>query len=101
MTREGKRIRTEHLDVRAAASPLPHPRVGFIVPKHKQSGVARNRLKRRLREIARTQLLPALQPLPPVDLVVRARPEAYAAAFDALAAELARAAAKLPGVLAR
>jgi ribonuclease P protein component len=98
VTREGKRIRTEHLDVRAAASPLHHPRVGFIVPKHKQSGVARNRLKRRLREIARTRLLPSL---PPADVVVRARPEAYGASFDALADELARAAAKLPRVLGR
>jgi ribonuclease P protein component len=66
--------------------------VGFIVPKHKQTSVARNRLKRRLREIVRRRLLPAL---PPIDLVVRARPEAYGATFDALDAELARASAKL------
>jgi ribonuclease P protein component len=98
VTREGKRIRTEHLEVRAAASPLHHPRVGFIVPKHKQSGVARNQLKRRLREIVRTSLLPAL---PPSDVVVRARPEAYGASYDALAAELARAATKLPALLSR
>jgi ribonuclease P protein component len=66
--------------------------VGFIVPKHKQTSVARNRLKRRLREIVRRRLLPAL---PPIDLVVRARPEAYGATFDALDAELARASVKL------
>ena len=93
MVREGKRVRTEHLDLRAAASLLHHPRVGFIVPKHKQTSVARNRLKRRLREIVRRRLLPTL---PPIDLVVRARPEAYGASFDALDAELTRAAAKLP-----
>ena len=95
MVREGKRVRTEHLDLRAAASPLHHPRVGFIVPKHKQTSVARNRLKRRLREIVRRRLLPTL---PPIDVVVRARPEAYGASFEALDAELARAAARLPAL---
>ncbi|MDQ3696680.1 MAG: ribonuclease P protein component [Gemmatimonadota bacterium] len=89
MAREGKRIRTEHLELRAAASPLPHPRIGLVVPKHKRSVVARNRLKRRLREIIRLRLLAAL---PAVDLVVRARPEAYGATFESLDAELARAA---------
>ena len=62
------------------------------MPKHKQTSVARNRLKRRLREIVRRRLLPAL---PSIDLVVRARPEAYGASFDALDAELARASVKL------
>lgn len=60
-------------------------RVGLIVPKHRQTAVARNRLKRRLRELARTQLLPTDLP---TDVVVRARPEAYRAAFDALAADI-------------
>jgi ribonuclease P protein component len=92
VAREGKRIRTEHLELRAVASLLHHPRVGFIVPKHGQSSVARNRLKRRLREIARLELLPGL---PPVDVVIRARREAYAARFDALAAQLARAGERL------
>jgi ribonuclease P protein component len=97
VVREGKRVRTEHLELRAAASPLHHPRVGFIVPKHKQTSVARNRLKRRLREIVRRQLLPAL---PPIDLVVRARPEAYGATYDVLEMELARGSAKLAGLFA-
>jgi ribonuclease P protein component len=66
--------------------------VGFIVPKHKQTSVARNRLKRRLREIVRRRLLPTL---PPIDVVVRARPEAYGASVGALEAELARASVKL------
>ncbi len=96
--REGKRVRTEHLDLRAAASPLHHPRVGFIVPKHKQTSVARNRLKRRLSEIVRRRLLPAL---PPIDVVVRARPEAYGASFGALEGEVARASLKLVGLFAR
>ena len=96
--REGKRIRTEHLDLRAAASPFHHPRVGFIVPKHKQTSVERNRLKRRLREIMRQRLLAEL---PPIDLVVRARPEAYGARFAALDAELGRAAVKLAAAAPR
>lgn len=67
-------------------SPSAHPRVGFIVPRYKQTAVARNRLKRRLREIVRTRWL---QSLPPLDLVVRARPEAYRIPFGALEADLA------------
>jgi ribonuclease P protein component len=59
--------------------------VGLIVPKHGQTSVNRNRLKRRLRELARCSMLPVL---PPVDVVVRSRPEAYGASFDGLAAEV-------------
>ncbi len=83
--REGKRIRTDHLEVRALASLLPYARVGFVVPKYKHSGVARNQLKRRLREIVRTRLLATL---PPGDVVIRTNPAAYAASFEQLTAEL-------------
>jgi len=88
--REGKRNRTEHLEVRALASLLTHPRVGVIVARFKHSAVDRNRLKRRLREIIRTQLLPALALQAPVDVVVRALPPAYDASFETLQAQLAR-----------
>ncbi len=88
MTREGKRIRTEHLELRASASLSRHPRVGFIVPKYGQSSVDRNYLKRCLREATRCQLL---QVLPAVDVVVRARKAAYAVSYQVLAAELASA----------
>ena len=54
--------------------------------------MARNRLKRRLRELVRTTLLPAA---PPADVLLRARREAYDATFDMLAADVARAAAQL------
>jgi len=67
----------------------PESRVGLIVPKHKHSGVERNQLKRRLRELARLRLLPAL---PGGAVLLRARPEAYGAAFDALARDMERAA---------
>ena len=46
----------------------------------------RNQLKRRVREIVRVELLPHL---PAVDLLLRARPSAYALPFAALATELA------------
>jgi ribonuclease P protein component len=78
--------------VRALASLLHHPRVGLIVPRYKHSAVDRNRLKRRLRELARTRLLPLL---PPVDVVVRVRPSAYGLDFDALGRELERASTQL------
>ncbi len=93
VTREGKRIRTPHLEVRTLASLLHHPRVGFIVPRYKHSAVDRNRLKRRLREVARTKLLPCLAPQ---DVVVRTRPETYEATLDQLVVELSRVLDRLP-----
>jgi ribonuclease P protein component len=60
-------------------------RVGLIVPRYKQSAVARNRLKRRLRELTRLRLLPADFP---ADVVVRIRPDAYDATFEALTADV-------------
>ncbi len=65
------------------------------MPRHKQTAVARNRIKRRLRETVRTALLPALASLPPLDVVVRATPEAYGADLATLVADLAQAAKKL------
>ncbi len=81
-----------HLDVRAIASPLGHPRVGVVVPRYARPVVDRNRLKRRLRELVRMRLLPTA---PPVDVVIRARPDAYAASFGALEADIVRAAAQV------
>jgi len=87
VAREGKRFRTEHLDVRTVASPLRYPRVGLVVPKYGRTSVERNRLKRRLREIVRQELLPHL---PRVDLTVRVRREAYDASFAGLRVQLCR-----------
>jgi ribonuclease P protein component len=47
--------------------------------------VSRNRLRRRLREILRRDLL---RNLPAVDLVIRAKRSAYTASFAVLRAEL-------------
>lgn len=89
--RRGKRRRTRHLDVFLESSPAARSRLGLVVPKHRQTAVARNRLKRRLREIGRTTVLPALDRAGlTVDLLVRARPEAYGAAFEELRGELDR-----------
>lgn len=60
-----------------------------MVPRHKHGAVERNRLKRRLREILRTELLPRLDRVePPVDVLVRARREAYEASYGGLRDEL-------------
>lgn len=64
----------------------------MVVPKYKRTGVERNRLKRRLREIARTRLLPAMRAAeaPPADVVIRTLPEAYDLPFDRLTEETVR-----------
>jgi ribonuclease P protein component len=83
--REGRRIRTTHLELAWRANLMARARAAIIVPRYQFTAVARNRLRRRLREILRRRLLATL---PPVDVVVRARRIAYAASFDTLRAEL-------------
>jgi ribonuclease P protein component len=73
---------------------LGHPRLGLIVPRFRHTVVERNRLKRRLREIARRRILPDL---PPIDLVVRSKPDAYGASRVELEALLERCARSLTG----
>jgi ribonuclease P protein component len=82
---EGRRARTPHLDLAWRANRVGHARTGIVVPRFQFSAVARNRLRRRVREILRRHALAAL---PPVDLVVRAKRAAYAAPFAVLRAEL-------------
>ena len=59
------------------------------MPKYKRSGVQRNLVKRRLRELSRTRVIPALAAAP-TDLVMRALPAAYDAEFSRLAGDLER-----------
>lgn len=80
------------MDVRAVASLRPFARVGFVIPKYKQSGVDRNRLKRRLRELVRIELLPTLKPS---DVVLRVTPAAYTRDFEALQLEVRQLARSL------
>jgi len=89
LLKRGKRRRTPHLDVFFAASPVSHSRFGLIVPKHGQRIVDRNRLRRRLREIGRRELLPRLRERGvAVDLLVRTHRKAYGAEFVTLRGEL-------------
>jgi ribonuclease P protein component len=82
---QGKRRRTDHLDLFTRPSPVGSSRLAVIVPRFRYSAVQRNRLRRRLREIGRRQVLPVLAE--PTDVAVRARARAYAAAFETLRRE--------------
>jgi ribonuclease P protein component len=82
---KGRRRRFGHLEMIWTDNLTGHPRMGLIVPRYQSSAVARNRLRRRLREIWRREVQ---QHQPAWDLVIRARREAYAAAFPALREDL-------------
>lgn len=85
----GERKRTRNLDVFFAASPASRSRLGLIVPKHGHGIVERNLVKRRLREIGRREVLPRLEEAGrEVDVLVRARREAYGAPFGRLQEDL-------------
>jgi ribonuclease P protein component len=79
-------MQTELLEARASASLLLHPRVGVVVPKHRRKVAERNRVKRRLRELVRVRLLTRLEG---IDLLIRAKAEAYDSTFDQLAGDVA------------
>ena len=83
---EGKRRRTDHLDLFTRPSPFAYSRLAVIVPRHRHTAPQRNRLRRRLREICRRSVLPVLAD--PTDVGVRAREAAYGATFDRLRAEI-------------
>lgn len=73
------------MDVFAAASPAGRPRLGVVVPRHGHTIVERNRVRRRLQEIARRSWLPeAWEERREIDLLLRARPAAYGASHDGL-----------------
>ncbi len=91
LLREGAQARSSHLDVFTAKAPGKAARFGTVVPRYGQKVVARNRLRRRLREIGRTEVLPRLgRGGCKMDVLVRSRPEAYEARFPELRAELLR-----------
>lgn len=85
-------MRLRHLEMAWRPNSQGHARTGIVVPRFGETAVARNRLRRRVREIVRRELLASL---PAVDLVVRARRAAYTAHFAELRAELADAAARI------
>ena len=91
LLRRGKRRRTSELDVFLAASATSCARFGAIVPKHRHSIVDRNRLRRRLREIGRVEVLPRLDTHSrDLDFLVRARREAYHVSFQQLRNQLVK-----------
>ena len=67
--------------MRRAASSFAYLRVAILVPRYDQSAAARNRVKRRLRELVRRELLAGGRG---EDIVLRATPSAYGASFDQL-----------------
>ncbi len=91
-------MQTERLEARASASLLLHPRVGVVVPKYRRDIVDRNRTKRQLRELARTKILPVIGS---VDILLRAKPEAYGAAFKQLSMEIDAIARWAAGIVSR
>ena len=83
--RSGRRSRTRALEFYWQPNHVGHPRLGLVVPRFRATAVARNRLRRRLREILRRRIAPRM---PPLDFVVRTRAKAYEARFTGLAADL-------------
>lgn len=90
MFREGRRRTCGSLEVYLRTAPHAlGPRIGVVVPRHGQTIIERNRLRRRLRELLRTEWLPAARDRDPgADLLVRARRSAYERTFPELQAEL-------------
>ncbi len=92
MRQLGARLRVPSLDVRVLPSALPYARIGIVVPKYGATSVQRNLIKRRLRELARRELLPVL---PPRDVVLWATPATYRSDFETLRASVRRACAAM------
>ena len=87
--RRGVRKKTSRLDVFFLSSTAGRSRVGVVVPKHQRHVVDRNRVKRRLRELSRRELLPRLREEGVhLDLLIKARREAYEASYRQLQREL-------------
>ncbi len=82
---EGRRRRTAHLEMVWSDNAVGHPRLGLVVPRFQATAVARNRLRRRLKEVWRREVHSRQ---PSWDLLIRARREAYAASFPELREEL-------------
>ena len=97
LLRRGTRKRTPAFDVYfldpsgCAHGDVRKPRVGWIVPKLGHGIVERNRLKRRLREIARKRVLGRLREAGcGADVLVRARRAGYRATYQQLEAQWMR-----------
>jgi ribonuclease P protein component len=96
--RQGVAYRGDLFSVHAFPNDLETTRLGLSVSKKVGNAVARNAVRRRLRE-AFYELLPEISDR--VDLVLSARPAAAEASFDDLKAELLRGLEKTRQRLAR
>lgn len=86
---KGSRRSTENFVFHFSRTTTQFPRIGWIVPRHRHSIVERNRLKRRIREVGRQEVLPTLRTCGrPRDVLVRARPGAYALSFEGIRREI-------------
>jgi ribonuclease P protein component len=74
-----------HLEMVWSDNAVGHPRLGLVVPRFQATAVARNRLRRRLKEVWRREVHSRQ---PSWDLLIRARREAYEASFTELREEL-------------
>jgi ribonuclease P protein component len=83
--RTGRRTRRNHLDILWATSEFPFPRLGVVVSRQGRTAVARNRLRRRLKELWRKELW---QLVPAWDVVIRSRASGYQATMAELRADL-------------
>jgi ribonuclease P protein component len=94
----GRRIHTPHFLVVVQANALPNTRLGITVTKKVGTAVERNRIKRVVREVFRRNrfLFPASH-----DVVFIAKREAKGITYQALLAELQRAARKLQAEASR
>jgi ribonuclease P protein component len=87
--RRGDRRGTADFDFFIRLSPLSHSRIGLVVPKHRHTVVERNRLKRRMREVVRTTVLPSLDTRrSAADVLIRAKPGAYSLPFAEIRRQL-------------
>jgi len=83
--RRGDRARGPFVEVFSLPSRAGRPRIAIIVPKYGHSSVERNRVRRRLLEIARTAWMSVLFARGyELDLIFRATPPAYDASFKQL-----------------
>ncbi len=68
--------------------------MGIVVPRHSHTAIARNQLKRRLRDLVRIYLLDADVKL---DVIVLANRDAYLKTFEELRSEIGRVATIVEG----